>query len=50
VTVGPVVIETRRLVLRELVEDDLDFVAGMLGNTEVSRYYAPVHARGCGSG
>lgn len=33
------VIETSRLRLRELVPDDLDFVAEMLGDPEVMRYY-----------
>src|SRR5512147_2630580 len=32
-------IETPRLALCELSPDDLDFVAEMLGNPEVSRYY-----------
>jgi Acetyltransferases, including N-acetylases of ribosomal proteins len=32
-------IQTPRLVLRELVVDDLDFVAAMLGDPEVMRYY-----------
>jgi [ribosomal protein S5]-alanine N-acetyltransferase len=33
------VLDTPRLTLRELVPDDLDFVAEMMGNPEVSRYY-----------
>jgi ribosomal-protein-alanine N-acetyltransferase len=33
------ILETPRLALRELSTGDLDFVAGMLGNPEVSRYY-----------
>jgi RimJ/RimL family protein N-acetyltransferase len=36
---GRVVLETPRLVLRELTEDDLEFVAGMLGHSEVMRHY-----------
>jgi len=32
-------LETPRLVLRELADDDLDFVAAMLGDPEVMRYY-----------
>jgi [ribosomal protein S5]-alanine N-acetyltransferase len=34
-----VVLETSRLALLELRPEDLDFVAEMLGNAEVSRYY-----------
>jgi RimJ/RimL family protein N-acetyltransferase len=33
------VVETERLRLRELVPDDIDFVAEMLGDAEVMRYY-----------
>lgn len=33
------VLETDRLRLRELVRDDIDFVAEMLGHPEVNRYY-----------
>jgi [ribosomal protein S5]-alanine N-acetyltransferase len=34
-----VIVETERLRLRELVPEDLDFVATMLADPEVSRYY-----------
>jgi RimJ/RimL family protein N-acetyltransferase len=34
-----VILETRRLRLRELTEDDLDFVAAMLDDADVMRYY-----------
>ena len=33
------ILETQRLALDELTAEDLDFVAEMLGNPEVSRYY-----------
>ena len=33
------ILETERLVLRELASTDLDFVAAMMGNGEVTRYY-----------
>lgn len=33
---------TPRLTLRELARDDLDFVAGMLGDPQVMRYYPKV--------
>jgi RimJ/RimL family protein N-acetyltransferase len=33
------ILETERLRLRELVEDDLDFMAEMLADAEVMRYY-----------
>ena len=33
------ILETPRLILRELSLDDLDFVAEMLGDTEVMRYW-----------
>ena len=36
---GRLVLATARLVLRELTEGDLDFVASMLGDTEVMRHY-----------
>lgn len=39
------ILETRRLRLRELVVDDLDFVATMLGNPDVSRYYERIFTR-----
>ena len=34
-----VILETKRLLLRELASTDLDFVAAMMGNGEVTRYY-----------
>ena len=34
-----IILETRRLRLRELEEDDLDFVSEMLGDPEVMRFY-----------
>jgi ribosomal-protein-alanine N-acetyltransferase len=40
-----IVLQTPRLVLRELVPEDLDFVATMLGHPEVSRYYERTFAR-----
>jgi len=33
------ILETERLLLRELAPADLDFVAAMMGNGEVTRYY-----------
>lgn len=46
-----VILETSRLVLRELVPEDLDFVAEMLGDPEVMRYYPKTfdrsEAQGC---
>jgi RimJ/RimL family protein N-acetyltransferase len=33
------ILETPRLALREMTEDDLDFVAAMLADPEVMRYY-----------
>lgn len=38
----PYVLETARLRLRHLVPDDLDFLAAMLGDAEVMRYYPAV--------
>jgi RimJ/RimL family protein N-acetyltransferase len=40
-----VVLETDRLRLREMTRDDLDFVATMMGDPEVSRYYERRFAR-----
>lgn len=40
-----VVLETARLRLREMTPHDIDFVATMLGNAEVSRYYDRVFTR-----
>ncbi|MEO8337312.1 MAG: GNAT family N-acetyltransferase [bacterium] len=34
-----IVVETERLILRELVDDDLEFLAGMLGDPDVMRFY-----------
>ncbi len=39
------VLETARLVLREMVPQDLDFVAAMLGNPDVARHYERVFTR-----
>jgi len=39
------ILETPRLVLRELVADDLDFVATMMADPDVSRYYERTFAR-----
>jgi RimJ/RimL family protein N-acetyltransferase len=39
------VLETQRLRLREMQPDDLDFVAAMLGDPEVMRYYPRVYSR-----
>lgn len=33
------ILETPRLALRELVAEDLDFVAAMLGSPQVMRFY-----------
>ncbi|HEV7498898.1 MAG TPA: GNAT family N-acetyltransferase [Vicinamibacteria bacterium] len=43
-TIG-LVLETARLRLRELIDADLDFVAGMLGDPEVARYYEKTFTR-----
>jgi RimJ/RimL family protein N-acetyltransferase len=40
-----IVLETSRLVLREMSLNDLDFVAAMLADPEVMRYYARCLAR-----
>jgi [ribosomal protein S5]-alanine N-acetyltransferase len=40
-----IVLETPRLVLREITWDDLDFLATLLGDPEVMRYYPKVHTR-----
>lgn len=39
------VLETERLLLRELEPTDLDFVAEMLADPEVMRYYPKTHTR-----
>ncbi len=39
------ILETPRLILRELVPDDLDFVATMLADPRVSRYYERTFSR-----
>jgi len=41
----PFVLETARLAFRELRADDLDFVAAMLSDPEVMRYYPKVYSR-----
>ena len=37
--------ETSRLLLREMTLDDLDFMASMLGDADVTRYYPKVYSR-----
>jgi RimJ/RimL family protein N-acetyltransferase len=39
------ILETPRLVLREMTPDDLDFVAAMLADPEVMRYYPRCYSR-----
>jgi RimJ/RimL family protein N-acetyltransferase len=39
------ILETSRLVLREMTLDDLDFVAAMLAHPEVMRYYPKCYSR-----
>jgi RimJ/RimL family protein N-acetyltransferase len=39
------ILQTGRLALREMTPDDLDFVAAMLGDAEVMRFYPKVHTR-----
>jgi [ribosomal protein S5]-alanine N-acetyltransferase len=39
------VLETSRLILREMTLDDLDFVAAMLADPEVMRYYPKCYSR-----
>jgi [ribosomal protein S5]-alanine N-acetyltransferase len=39
------ILETARLVLREMTPDDLDFVAAMLADPEVMRYYPKCYTR-----
>ena len=39
------ILETARLRLREMTPDDLDFVAAMLGDPEVMRFYPHTHDR-----
>lgn len=39
------ILETRQLRLREMVPDDLDFLASMLGDAEVMRHYPAVLSR-----
>jgi RimJ/RimL family protein N-acetyltransferase len=41
----PAALETPRLALREMSLDDLDFVAAMLGDPEVMRFYPKVYSR-----
>jgi [ribosomal protein S5]-alanine N-acetyltransferase len=38
-------LETARLALREMRADDLDFIASMLGDAEVMRFYRRVYTR-----
>lgn len=38
------ILETSRLVLREMSQDDLDFAAAMLADPEVMRYYPKCHS------
>ena len=40
------ILETPRLILREMSLDDLDFVAAMLADPEVMRYYPKCYSRG----
>lgn len=40
-----VIIETPRLQLREMTDDDLDFVAEMLGDPQVMRFYPKQYTR-----
>src|SRR5262245_12549591 len=39
------VLTTPRLVLREMTRDDLDFVAEMMGDPDVTRYYPKQYSR-----
>src|SRR5579885_719597 len=39
------ILETDRLALREVTPDDLDFLAGMMADPEVMRYYPNVYSR-----
>ncbi len=39
------ILETPRLILREMIADDLDFVASMLADPEVMRYYPRCYSR-----
>jgi [ribosomal protein S5]-alanine N-acetyltransferase len=39
------ILETPRLILREMSLDDLDFVAAMLANADVMRYYPKCYSR-----
>ena len=41
----PPIIETPRLVLREMTNDDLDFLAEMVGDPDVMRFYPQVYDR-----
>ena len=41
----PFQLTTPRLHLREMTQDDLDIVAGMLGDAEVMRFYPKVLSR-----
>ena len=44
-TVQKQILETLRLILREMSPDDLDFVAAMLADCEVMRYYPKCYSR-----
>jgi len=39
------ILQTPRLLLREIAPDDLDFVAAMLAHPEVMRYYPRLYSR-----
>ena len=41
----PFMLQTARLELRELTDDDLDFVAGMVSHPEVMRHYPKLYSR-----
>lgn len=45
ITPMPPILETPRLILREMTADDLDFVASMLADPEVMRYYPRCYSR-----
>jgi RimJ/RimL family protein N-acetyltransferase len=39
------ILETSRLKLREIESADLDFIAGMLGNPKVMKYWPKIYSR-----
>jgi [ribosomal protein S5]-alanine N-acetyltransferase len=45
VSLAKPILETRRLLLRDMSLDDLDFVAAMLAHPEVMRYYPKCYSR-----